>query len=49
MLFADLARHVANAFEPIERRDPSETLKRIRAGIEVELDSQTDQPGGRVR
>jgi ureidoglycolate hydrolase len=46
LLLADLARHFANAYAQAEGRDVDEVLERIRAGIEVEFESPTDEPRG---
>ena len=48
MMLADLAQHVANAYEQMEGRNRDETLRRIRAGFEAELEAPTDQPTGKV-
>lgn len=48
IMLADLARHITNAYVQSEGRDAHETLERIRAGIEVELDSPTDTASGEL-
>ncbi len=49
MMLADLARHIATAFEQSEKRDPIETLARIKAGFETEMESPTDEVRGEVQ
>jgi hypothetical protein len=39
VMLADLARHIANAFEKFEDRDPLEVLEAIKAGFEGEMQS----------
>ena len=46
LMLADLARHLANAYAQSDGRDVDDVLKRIRAGIEVEFESPTDEPRG---
>lgn len=46
MMLADLAGHIANTFEQGSEVNRSETLRRIRAGFDAEMDSPTDQPKG---
>ena len=46
MMLADLAGHIANTFERGSEVNRSETLRRIRAGFDAEMDSPTDQPKG---
>lgn len=46
IMLADLARHVANAYEQDAGLDPVETLDQIRAMMEAELSSPTDRPTG---
>jgi hypothetical protein len=49
MMLADLARHIATAFEQSEKRDPMDTLVRIKAGFETEIESPTDEVKGEVQ
>lgn len=37
VMLADLARHIANAFEKFEGRDPLQALEEIKAAFEAEL------------
>ena len=46
IMLADLARHVVNAYNQDAARDPVETLQRIKAALDVELASPTDNPIG---
>lgn len=39
VMLADLARHIANAFEKFENRDPLRVLEAIKAGFEAEMQS----------
>ncbi len=48
ILLADLARHIANAYEQEMLLDPAETLSRVRALFDAELDSPTDYPRGSI-
>ena len=48
VMLADLARHIANAFEKVENRDPVKVLERIRAGFEAEIESPADPVLGEV-
>jgi hypothetical protein len=48
MMLADLARHIAAAFEQAEKRDPIEMLARIKAGFEAEIESPTEEVHGEV-
>jgi hypothetical protein len=48
MMLADLARHIAAAFEQSEKRDPIEMLQRIRAGFEAEIASPTEEVHGEI-
>jgi hypothetical protein len=47
MMLADLARHIVNALEQDIGNAPSDTLQRIRAGFDAELDSPTDRPSAK--
>ncbi|HKV38807.1 MAG TPA: DUF5076 domain-containing protein [Blastocatellia bacterium] len=46
IMLADLARHVANAYQRDAGFDPSKTLQRIKAGFDAEMGSPTDAPSG---
>jgi hypothetical protein len=48
MMLADLARHIAAAFEQSEKRDPEEMLTRIKAGFEAEMASPTEEVHGEL-
>ena len=48
VMLADLARHIANAFEKVENRDPVKVLESIRAGFEAEIESPVDPVHGEV-
>jgi hypothetical protein len=48
MMLADLARHIAAAFEQSEKRDPEETLARIKASFDTEMQSPTDEVRGEI-
>lgn len=48
ILLADLARHVANAYQQSKDLDPDETVRRIRRGFDAELNSPTDTPTGLI-
>ncbi len=46
IILADLARHLANAYEQNAGLNSHDTLQRIKAGFEAEMDSPTDHPTG---
>jgi hypothetical protein len=46
ILLADVARHVANAYQESEGRDRARTVKSIRQLFNAELDRPTDEPKG---
>ena len=46
ILLADVARHVADAFQRNAGHSPSESLARIRMAFAAELESPTDTPEG---
>ena len=48
MMLADLARHIAAAFEQSERRDAGEMLERIKASFAVEIADPTDEIRGEL-
>jgi hypothetical protein len=48
MMLADLARHIAAAFEESEKRDPVEMLARIKAGFGAEIESPTEEVRGEL-
>lgn len=48
LLLVDLARHVANAYEQTEGRDPVKVLARIRDAFDAEWQTPTDTPSGSV-
>jgi hypothetical protein len=47
-MLADLARHVANAYEELGGREKAETLVRIRTAFEAEWDNPTDEARGKI-
>jgi hypothetical protein len=49
MMLADLARHIASAFEQTEKRDPMDTLARIKAGFAAEMETPMDEVKGQVQ
>ncbi|HTW94650.1 MAG TPA: DUF5076 domain-containing protein [Tepidisphaeraceae bacterium] len=49
LMLADLARHVANYYQQAEGLDRARTLQRIKAGLDAELGSPTDEPTGQIR
>jgi hypothetical protein len=46
ILLADLARHVARAFQQHAGKPPDESLARIRAAFAAEMDEPTSAPEG---
>ncbi|MGA9981100.1 MAG: DUF5076 domain-containing protein [Candidatus Sulfotelmatobacter sp.] len=48
IMLADLARHVASSYQQSKGFDRFRTLQRIKAGLDAELASPTDEPTGRV-
>ena len=49
LMLADLARHVANSYQQEAGLDRSKTLQRIKAALDIELASSTDEPSGQIR
>lgn len=49
LILADLARHVANSYQQDEGLDRVRTLQRIKAALDAELGSPTDEPTGQIR
>ena len=49
ILLADLARHVARAYEQTEGRDQQDVLTRIHAGLLAELTKSTSKVTGKVQ
>lgn len=49
LLLVDLAKHVANAYEQGGGPDRAEVLKRIKAGLDAEWASPTDEASGRIQ
>jgi hypothetical protein len=47
LLLADISRHLANALAESTHADPAQTIARIRAGFNVEMDTPTDTPTGK--
>ncbi len=48
IMLADLARHVANSYEQDAGLDRLQTLEQIKAALNVELSSPTDEPSGQI-
>jgi len=48
LMLADLARHVANSYQQVKGLDRLRTLQRVKAGLDAELSSPTDEPSGQV-
>lgn len=48
LFLCDMARHIANAYKQESGQDFDETLSRIRAGFDAEMDSPTDFPKGTI-
>jgi hypothetical protein len=48
ILLADLARHVANAYHQQTGLDRAEAFLRIKALLDAELTSPTDEPSGQI-
>ncbi len=48
LVLADLARHLARAYEQTQGMSPNDVLQRIRAGFEAEWEHPTDEPTGGV-
>jgi Domain of unknown function (DUF5076) len=49
ILLVDLARHVANSYQQTNGLDRIQTLERIKAIWDAEMESPTDTPSGQVR
>ena len=49
IMLADLARHVANSYHQEAGLDRTRTLLRIKAAMDAELGSPTDEPSGKVQ
>ncbi len=48
ILLVDLAKHVALAYQLGSGRNSAVVLKRIKEGFDVEWESPTDEPSGRI-
>lgn len=48
ILLADLVRHIANSYEQVGDFSKQETLQRIKASLDTEIRSPTDNPTGHV-
>jgi hypothetical protein len=48
LMLADLARHVANSYQQNRGLDRAKTLERIKAALDAELSSPTDEPSGQI-
>jgi Domain of unknown function (DUF5076) len=49
LMLADLARHVANSYHQDKGFDRVKALERIKAGLDAELSSPTDEPSGQIQ
>ena len=47
LMLADLAKHVANAYAA-DGMDKAEALRRVYQGLQVEMESPTDEPTGGI-
>jgi hypothetical protein len=47
LMLADLAKHVANAYAA-DGMDRAEALRRVYQGLQVKMDSPTDEPTGGI-
>jgi hypothetical protein len=48
LMLADLARHIANSYQEDEGLDRLQVLHRIKAALNAELASPTDEPSGEI-
>jgi len=48
LMLADLARHVAISYQRDAGLDRSQVLQRIKAALDLELQSPTDEPAGQI-
>ena len=48
IVLADLARHLANAYNQELGYDKADCLRRIKVMLDAELDSPTDNPSGKL-
>jgi hypothetical protein len=46
IMLGDLVRHIVNSYEQDEAVDPLKALQRIKAALDTEMASPTDQPRG---
>jgi hypothetical protein len=46
MMLVDLARHIAGAYQQIDRMKSAAALERIKLGFDAEWNSPTDNPSG---
>jgi hypothetical protein len=49
IMLADLAKHVANAYHQDAGLDRLKTLQQIKAALDAELASPTDEPSGQIQ
>jgi hypothetical protein len=50
IMLSDLMQHIANSYHPDEGLERTNTLQRIKEGLDAELASPTDHPtGGQVK
>ena len=47
LMLADLAKHIVSTYEQELAKDRLQTLQRIKAAFDAELESPTDTPSGR--
>ena len=48
IMLADLARHIANSYQQNRGLSPLRTIPRIKAALNAELSSPTDEPSGEI-
>jgi len=48
MMLVDLAKHIANAYEQSTSTTYKQALQRLRAGFDVEWETPTDEPTGKI-
>ncbi len=48
IMLVDLMKHIAIAYEQTGGLEPSQTIARIKAGLDAEWSSPTDEPTGHV-
>ena len=48
LMLADLARHVADSYQQVAGFDRLQTLQRIKAALDAEFGSPTNEPSGQI-